>query len=151
MMIILHTHSEASEALWKAAQRNLRQYRDAAEAAGAEGNADALAVADALADAGRIVAGRIPTAPVRHLRTLSPTVRRIAADIHGDDPGAFCPLLAAEGITPEAGAGMAVRNGRQAGAEARLGSHRCPVCLAADVARTAPRAVADDPAIRWHS
>lgn len=155
-MIIRHTHTDASTALWRRSQKALREYRDATlafatDAPESDEQRDAAKIAAALGDAGKIVAGRVPAAPVRHLRSLSRTVRRISEDIHGDDPGAFCPLLLAEGIVATDGAGIAESNGKVRDADKRLTSWRCPICLAADVVRTAPKATSDDPDLRWHA
>jgi hypothetical protein len=153
-MIIRHTHTEAIAPLWKEAQKALRQYRDATLAfaneapEGAEKEA-ARKIAAAIGDAGKIVAGKVPAAPVRHLRSLSRTVRDISAEVHGADPGAFCPLLLAEGMLSTDGANVAESNGELEN-EKRLTSHRCPVCLAPDVIRTAPKAKRDNPEARWH-
>ena len=155
-MIIRHIHTEVIAAPWRVAMRNLREYRAATLAfatdapEGAEQLA-AAAIADALGDAGKLVAGKVPAAPVRHLRSLSGKVRRISEEIHGADPGAFCPLLVAEGLQSTDGAALAESNGRERDADKRLTSWRCPVCLAADVVRTAPKARSDDPGLRWHA
>ena len=155
-MIYFHEHTEAIAEAWKKAQKNLREYRDAALAfaaeapEGAERDA-AQRIADALGDAGKIIAGKVPTVAVRHNRTTAPKKVERSKEIHGDTftwEGALCPLLALEGVTQAHVNLHAVKNHDT---DARVGTPRCPVCLSADVAVTAPKAKAPSAERRWWS
>jgi hypothetical protein len=156
-MIVTHTlDTDASKEAFLAARTALRHYATAAgtvaaEIGGEEG-AEAAAIADALrSDSLSNLTGRAPAAPVRHLPSLSRSVRRIVEEIHGSDPGAFCPVLAADGVLPTEAQAERVRNGRS-NLEIRATTERCPLCLAADVVRTLRRdgAAARDADARWN-
>lgn len=158
-MITLHTlESDEARSAYLAARKDLRGFVAAAESFAAEGSDEEHAVAAAIAEALRDdslsrLTGRAPVAPVRHLPSLSRTVRRIAEEITGSDPGALCPILSADGVDPHAAQASRVRNGRKQGAEIRATSERCPLCLAADVIRTLRRdgAEARDADLRWNA
>jgi hypothetical protein len=155
-MIFTHTHTAASEKAWKVAQRNLRNFREAAAAAAATlpddsaEAAEAAAIAAALVDGGKIVAGRIPAAPVRHTTGIGRNLRTVIEEIHGENPGNLCPLLVAEGITSVDVNNAKRRNGRS-DVEVRTveAPHRCPVCLAGEVVRKIRVNATGDVDARW--
>jgi hypothetical protein len=151
-MITLQVHTAASAKAYARAIDRTKAFAMAAQAFSREGSGEefdtAAAIADALlTDNGRRVKG-IAT---RHLPSLARNVRRIVEEMQGEDPGAFCPLLALEGIAPTDAQASRIRNGRT-DAELRATTYRCPVCTAADVARTLRRdgAVARDAHTRWN-
>ncbi len=152
-MITLHTlESDASRKAFLAARAATRRFADAAASYAEEsGDEEATLIADALrSDSLSALTGRAPAAPVRHLPSLSRSVRRVVEEIHGSDPGAFCPVLAADGVTPIDAQSDRQRNGRIHGVELRSTTERCPLCLAADVVRTIRRDGVRDADARWN-
>ncbi len=160
--ILLQQHTEASEAMLAKGARSLSAFakrcREASEGAdNPEDAATLLAIAEALADDNP---RRVQGIEYRHLvpKGCTSVVVSIAREIHGDAiadamlAGKMCPALAAEGVTSSDAYSRSKINRRDADADMRAMTYRCPICTASDVTRTLRKrgAVARDAARRWN-